>query len=54
MDDDQPAYTLGEQCRHDSQEGIRAGGLTGWLCMECERVVEWNDVDVDDGPQEKR
>ena len=32
---------MDEPCRHDSQEATRAAGTTGWLCLQCDTIVEW-------------
>ena len=32
-------------CPHDSQDGFRTGSASGWLCLQCERVVEWTPID---------
>ena len=28
-------------CRHDSQDGFSTGSARGWVCLQCDRVVEW-------------
>ena len=30
-----------DPCRHDSQQQINAGHAAGWLCLQCDRIVEW-------------